>query len=308
MVGFVLVSHSRALAEATQKLIHAMSGEEVPVAIAAGAGQDHEELGTDAVEISGAITPLSANEGIVVMMDMGSAVLSTEMALDFLEEDIRKKVRLCPWSFVEGSVIGGVVARTGGNMEDVIREASLSLNQKTEHLSGGLPEKPEAGNTISNEKDLSVTLVVRIPHGLHARPASQLVRLASGFHSNIQIQDLTTHKGPVSVKSITGVMTLEVLYGHEVEIVASGDDASEALEKIKQAFEEGLGDTLVSEQDITGNKDISIQQPEEDETKPMGVSGGIVIAPLYFPAQFSYSFPEEQVEDIEKENERLDTA
>lgn len=300
MIGLVLVSHSRALAEATMELIRAMSGEEVPVAIAAGTGDDHKELGTDAVEISEAISSLSSEEGVVVMMDMGSAVLSTEMALDLLDEPVRSKVRLCPWAFVEGSVVGGVVAKTGGSIEDVIREASQALNQKTEHLADDTSSTEDSPANESTGSE-SIRLTVHIPHGLHARPAAQLVQLASQFNSVVKLRDLTNGKGPVPLRSITGVMTLEVLYGHEVEITADGPDASVALQKIGQAFAEGLGDTPVE------------HMPEpavepEDNDKPEGISGGIIVAPVYFPAQFSYVFPEEKVEDTTQETGKLETS
>ena len=102
MVGIVLVSHSRALALSVQELVRSMTGPALRLVIAAGAGENHEELGTDAVEIAEAIVAVKGPEGVLVLMDMGSAILSAETALDLLDEPgARQYPILC------GAVRGG---------------------------------------------------------------------------------------------------------------------------------------------------------------------------------------------------------
>ena len=81
MVGLVLVSHSRALAMAVQELVTSMSGSGLPIAIAAGAGPERTELGTDATEILDGINSVMSEEGVLVLLDIGSAILSAETAL-----------------------------------------------------------------------------------------------------------------------------------------------------------------------------------------------------------------------------------
>jgi dihydroxyacetone kinase DhaKLM complex PTS-EIIA-like component DhaM len=95
MVGIVLVSHSRPLAQSVQGLVRSMTGSNLKLAIAAGVGENHEELGTDAVEIAEAIVSVKAPEGVLVLMDMGSAILSAETALDLLDAPLRTNVRFC---------------------------------------------------------------------------------------------------------------------------------------------------------------------------------------------------------------------
>ncbi|MEI9894304.1 MAG: hypothetical protein WDN28_10585 [Chthoniobacter sp.] len=73
------------MALALKELVVAMAGPKLPIAVAAGAGDDHTDLGTNGMEIMEAITAVMSNEGVVVLMDMGSALLSTETALGFLE-------------------------------------------------------------------------------------------------------------------------------------------------------------------------------------------------------------------------------
>jgi len=95
MVGIVLVSHSRSLATSVQELVRSMTGPALPMAIAAGAGEDHKELGTDAVEIAEAIMSVKGEDGVVVLMDMGSAILSAETALDLIDLPLRVNIRFC---------------------------------------------------------------------------------------------------------------------------------------------------------------------------------------------------------------------
>src|SRR5262249_4553797 len=84
-VGLVLVSHSRALAEATEAVARQMTGEAVTIACAAGAGEDGAELGTNPVAIAAAIERVSGAAGAVVLMDLGSAILSAETALELVD-------------------------------------------------------------------------------------------------------------------------------------------------------------------------------------------------------------------------------
>ena len=94
VVGLVVVSHSRALARAAVALASEMVHDR-PVRIAVAAGLDEGTLGTDAVRIKAAIQEVDSPEGVVVLMDLGSAVLSAELALDLLEDpDLRERVIL----------------------------------------------------------------------------------------------------------------------------------------------------------------------------------------------------------------------
>ena len=78
----VVVSHSPALAQAAVDLaLQMVPGEKPAIAIAAGAGEDL--IGTDAAAVSAAIDEVASPDGVLVIMDLGSAVMSAEMALDF---------------------------------------------------------------------------------------------------------------------------------------------------------------------------------------------------------------------------------
>ena len=86
MVGLVIVSHSATLAEGVAELARGM-GAEVPIELAGGIEAPEPALGTDAARVLEAIERADQGDGVVVLMDLGSAVLSAEMALDLLPPD-----------------------------------------------------------------------------------------------------------------------------------------------------------------------------------------------------------------------------
>src|SRR5271170_6845535 len=195
MVGIVLVSHSRALALSVQELVRSMTGPALPLAIAAGAGDNHAELGTDAVEIAEAIVAVKGPDGVLVLMDMGSAILSSETALDLLDESVRAKVRFCAAPFVEGAVASGVTANLGAPLDEVYNEALASLKQKQTALNGSAPA-PEAAPARAEtngqaQKTETIRVTVKNTHGLHARPAAQLIKETRPFRADITARNVS---------------------------------------------------------------------------------------------------------------------
>jgi phosphoenolpyruvate---glycerone phosphotransferase subunit DhaM len=119
MVGIVLVSHSKEIAEGTADLVLQMAGE---VEISAVGGDADGSFGTDPERIEASIRGLEADE-VLVFMDLGSAVLSTETVLEMLPPEIRARVRLVDAPFVEGAFAAGVMASTGAEAEECIEAA-----------------------------------------------------------------------------------------------------------------------------------------------------------------------------------------
>ncbi|MFC7686718.1 phosphocarrier protein HPr [Ureibacillus sp. GCM10028918] len=86
------------------------------------------------------------------------------------------------------------------------------------------------------------TFIITSELGVQARPAAQLVNLASQFSANISIE----YKGKnVNLKSIMGVMSLAVVEGSEITITAEGKDEQEALQQIEVLIEEEIGGALL---------------------------------------------------------------
>jgi phosphocarrier protein FPr len=136
MVGIVIVSHSEKLAAGVQELAQQMAQGAVQSAIAAGIDDPENPFGTDAVQIYQAIESVYSDEGVVVLMDLGSAVLSAELALEFLSEEQRANVKLCEAPLVEGAIAAVVQAASGADIEQVIAEAKGALAAKAAQLLG----------------------------------------------------------------------------------------------------------------------------------------------------------------------------
>jgi phosphocarrier protein FPr len=281
VTGLVVVSHSRALADAAVALAAEMlHGSGVRIAVAAGL--DATTLGTDAAAIVEAIHEADDGVGVVILMDLGSAVLSAETALDMLDPDIRARTVLSAAPLVEGLVVAAVAAAGGAGPAEVASEGGGALAAKQAHLvppasresadpeiSGGpgLPTGREGSAT-------SFAAVVKIgnPHGLHARPAARLVQEARLFDARVELRNLDTGAGPVPASSLSRVATLGALCGHRVELIVSGSQAREALDHLV-----ALADRRFDEREPTGGPAAETTPAQSSDDAPMAASPGIAI-------------------------------
>lgn len=124
MVGLVIVSHSPKVAEGVKDIASEMAGDELKI-VAAG-GLEDGTIGTDAARISAAIQEAYSGDGVVVLADLGSAILSTDMALELLDPEWKERVRIADAPLVEGAVGAAICASTGADMSDVVEEAEAS--------------------------------------------------------------------------------------------------------------------------------------------------------------------------------------
>jgi len=118
MVALVIVAHSAKLAEGVRELAAQMTQGRVPI-FAAG-GVDDDILGTNAERIRAALeAALASGEQVLVLMDLGSAVLSARMAIDLLPEEARPRVQLSQAPLVEGAVVAAVEASIGKGVDEI---------------------------------------------------------------------------------------------------------------------------------------------------------------------------------------------
>ena len=223
MVGLVIVSHSRALADALVGLLHQVASADLPIAVAAGIGENRSEFGTDAMEIMEAIQSVYSDDGVLVLMDLGSAVLSANMALEFLPPEMAEKIRFCGAPLVEGAVAAAVQIGLTNDLDAICREANAALAPKREQLG----QEESASNVqlpVPDEAAESITLTLTNLHGLHARPAAKFVQTAARFAANVTVTDLTNGKGPVSARSLNAIATLGAIENHQICILASGEE------------------------------------------------------------------------------------
>src|SRR6266487_2986915 len=134
MVGIVIVSHHAKLAEGLRDLAEQMVHGQVPIAIAGGIDDPENPFGTDALKVSAAIESVYSPDGVVVLMDLGSALLSAETALEFLSPEQRTNVVLCAAPLVEGVLAAAVQASRGGDLRHVRDEAQGALAAKIDQL------------------------------------------------------------------------------------------------------------------------------------------------------------------------------
>ena len=124
LVGIVVVSHSAKMAEGIVELAAQMAGPDVRL-LGVG-GTPEGDIGTDADGIARAIRSADAGAGVLVIGDLGSAILATEAALETLDPELQARVRLSGGPIVEGAVIASVQASIGESLDDVLMAAELA--------------------------------------------------------------------------------------------------------------------------------------------------------------------------------------
>ncbi|PWH14627.1 MAG: phosphoenolpyruvate--protein phosphotransferase [Anaerolineae bacterium] len=302
MVGLVLVSHSRKLAAALVDFLEQVTRAPVRIAIAAGVGPERSEFGTDAVEILEAIQAVYSEDGVLVLMDMGSAILSAGMALELLPPEMHSHIRFCPAPFVEGAIAAAVQIGMGSNLETICQEANAALEPKRQHMGYEAPIQNVIPPT-SLQPGEAITLTLTNLHGLHARPAARFVQTASQFNAEITVRNLTAGKGPVSARSINAIATLGAIEHHQIQIHASGPEATLALQALKALVESNFGEPAA---DQPKPSQAPTARPRLNGGIP--ISEGVAVAPLFRYEQTLPPIPVEPAQDPVQELHRLHTA
>jgi multiphosphoryl transfer protein len=245
MVGLVIVSHSATLAQGVAELVRGLPGPPVALAMAGGLDLPDRPLGTDAYLVQRAIAQVYSGEGVLVLMDLGSAVLSAEMAREAFSAEQRARIILCEAPLVEGTVAAAVQAQLGGSLDQVAASARAALEPKTNQLGPATPSPPrpapdETQGGAAQRRELRLTVQNRL--GLHLRPAARFVQTASRFRADIRVTNTSASRGPVSAQSINGLMTLAVRQGHDICVTASGPEAEAGLAALRALAQANFGD------------------------------------------------------------------
>lgn len=236
MIGIVVVSHSRALADAVVELATQMTPDDGPtVAVAAGAGG---ALGTDATAVAEALTEAASPDGVLVLMDLGSAVMSAELAIELADLD-GTEVWLSPAPLVEGLVAAVVRAAGGADLATVAREAESALKPKQSALHEPADAGPFEAAGGATTPDASVTLTLINPTGLHARPAAQLATALGRLDAEVVV---AANGRQADGASSLELLTLGTEKGAEITVSATGPDAYRAIDTTRTLVEEGFGE------------------------------------------------------------------
>ncbi len=242
-----MVSHSEPLAGAAVELaLQMVADDPPPIEVAAG---NDGGLGTDAVAVATAIQradQASGGSGVLVVTDLGSAILSAEMALE-LTDDLSGEVWLSRAPFVEGLVAAVVQAAMGRGLAEVEREAVGAAGAKAAQLGlaeDGAPTPSGRPPTVDADARDGPHLDVEIVNsqGLHARPAALFAKAASDLPVEVTVTNLETGQGPVDADSMIELMSLGVRLGNRIRLAAHGPEAADALDSLAALIADGLGE------------------------------------------------------------------
>jgi PTS hybrid protein len=243
MVNLVIVSHSARLGEGVGELARQMlMNDGCKLAIAAGIDDPDSPIGTDPLKVMAAIESVADADHVLVMMDIGSALLSAETALDLLDPVIAAKVRLCAAPLVEGTLAATVSAASGAGIDKVIADAMNALEAKRVQL--GLPSQTPDANaapTLADEGDAkSVAVIINNHNGLHVRPASKLVAALAGFNADLVLEK---NGKCVTPDSLNHIALLQVRRHDKLRLLARGPDADAALAAFQALAADNFGES-----------------------------------------------------------------
>lgn len=240
-VGILVVSHSAAVAEGTVAIARQMAAD-VPL-VAAG-GTEDGGIGTSFEAITAGIEELSSADAVVVLCDLGSAYLTTDTALDFLDDDQRARVHVSKAPVVEGTVAAAVAAQTGGDVDAVLAAAASAAATETDAGSASGASDGQPGGTVPadgpatvDDASASASATVELVNesGLHARPAAEFVKAAAKHEAKVTVNG-------VDAKSLLAIMALALPKRATVTIDATGPDAQDAVDRLVELVRSGFGE------------------------------------------------------------------
>ncbi|PZF59718.1 PTS sugar transporter subunit IIA [Curtobacterium sp. MCSS17_008] len=241
-VGILVVSHSAAIATGTVELARQMAAD-VPL-VAAG-GTDDGGIGTSFEAVTDGIEELSSADAVVVLCDLGSAYLTTDTALDFLDDEARARVHVSQAPLVEGAVAAAVAAQTGGDVDAVLvaaASAAVTADDADDADDASRPaDEPTggaaAGGNADSADDATASATVELVNesGLHARPAAEFVKAAAKHEARVRVNG-------VDAKSLLAIMALALPKGAHVTIEATGSDAQDAVDTLVELVRSGFGE------------------------------------------------------------------
>jgi phosphocarrier protein FPr len=277
VVGLVLVSHSRDLVRGLRDLVVQMEPD-VPVGIAGGT--EDGDIGTSLDLINVALDDADEGDGAVILFDLGSAEMTAESALEFLDDERRDRFVLVDAPLVEGALAAASTAGGGGALDDV-----ASAARSAGRVAGTAEETPPPP-ADSQESTHSATLQIRNAQGLHARPAGQLVRALRPLDAAVRIERADTGQH-ADAASLLGLVGLGATAGTEIVVHAGGADAEHAIATVRALVDEGFGEPLA--EDTAGPE----RSAPSDGTEPLPGAPGLAIGPARWFRQGEPRLPDD---------------
>ena len=237
MIHLILVSHHPDIARGIAALAAQMSAAPETIHTAAGIDDADNPVGTDAVRIMQTLLEADNPDGILILVDLGSAILSAQTALDLLDDPaLAARCRISAAPLVEGAISAAVAASSGADLETVAREATQALAAKQASLGESAPAS--ATPVVAPSGD-STTITLTNRDGLHARPAARLVAALTPYRARLV---LTCGDKQTDGKSLNQLALLQARHGDRLTLHADGDDAAAALQTFRDLAAANFGD------------------------------------------------------------------
>jgi PTS hybrid protein len=215
LVGLVIVSHSAKLAAGVVEL----AGQMAPgVALVAAGGMPDGRLGTDFDAVSAAIADADRGAGVVLLFDLGSARMTADLAVETMDDPSMTVVAEAP--LVEGAVAAAVAAAGGADLMAVVAAAidAGSNDEQTDEQTAPDPDDAQQADVVlTNEV------------GLHARPAAVLARAMAALDAAVTIR---LGDKEADARSVLALLGLAARKGDTLQVSATGDQATEALDRV----------------------------------------------------------------------------
>ena len=237
MIHLILVSHHPDIARGIAALAAQMSAAPETIHTAAGIDDADNPVGTDAVRIMQTLLEADNPDGILILVDLGSAILSAQTALDLLDDPaLAARCRISAAPLVEGAISAAVAASSGADLETVAREATQALAAKQAALGESAPAS--ATPVVAPSGD-STTITLTNRDGLHARPAARLVAALTPYRARLI---LSCGDKQADGKSLNQLALLQARHGDRLTLHADGDDAAAALQTFRELAAANFGD------------------------------------------------------------------
>lgn len=259
-VRIVVVSHSEKIADGAVELAAQMAPD---VMMVPAGGTSDGRIGTSLEKVMSALELAAGGEGVVVLTDLGSAVMTAESALEFAEGS--STVLLADAPIVEGLVAAAVAAQGGASVHAVKRAAEAThgypaSRPKDEqhmppaaHIAAGSALHPagaaRTGTPQAGTAQPGVRPAAPVPAlpdasgdfelvnlaGMHARPAAKIAGGLAALDAEVTVNG-------VDGASMTGLMTLGAGKGSVLHVEASGPDAERAVAYVAGLVKAGFGE------------------------------------------------------------------
>jgi PTS hybrid protein len=223
-VGLVFVSHSSKIAEGLVELAQQMAG---TTSMAAAGGTDEGGIGTSFSRVGDAITAVDSGAGVVVLCDLGSAILTAETARDFLDDDVQDRVVIVDAPLVEGAVAASVEAESGADLRSVVAAARSAIAAFAADDPHPVPGEPASVEHAPDE-----------PISGYARSVTIVNTdgLANSFGVPVTVNG-------TDARSLLGIMSMGLVKGRSVELATPGADGRAAVDALAELVESGFGES-----------------------------------------------------------------